>query len=86
MKTRKIVVLGVPDCDGVAIVTDPLTDAEVYLDDSGAKTVEVEVRGRTVKRKAFEARVTGQEGGYIVAVLPNGATVHVAPPEGAPAC
>jgi hypothetical protein len=69
--------MAVPETDDVCIVRDELNDNEVYLDATGAKKVDAEVKGRTVKRVRIPGKVVGQERGYTLVELPNGAKVHV---------
>lgn len=77
MKREKVWVRGVPGDDHVVIVSDALSGDEVWVSDKGARDVEVEVRGRTVKRKEVQAVLVGRKGKYDEVEFPNGAKVLV---------
>lgn len=77
MKAEKVWVIGTPGDEGIVIVTDALNDAEVWLSDDGARTVEVEMKGRTVKKKEVQAVLVERKGKYDKVRFANGATVHV---------
>lgn len=77
MKAQRIWVLGTPGEGSYVIVTDALSDGEVWVPDDGARSVEVEYRGRTLKRKEVPAVVVERKGKYDKVRFANGATAHI---------
>lgn len=74
---EEVWVLGFAGDPGVVIVPDALSDDEVWVSDKGARDVEVEIRGRTVKRKEVLALLISRKEKYDEVEFPNGAKVHV---------
>lgn len=76
-KREKVWVLGIEGDKGIVIVSDALSDDEVWVSDKGSRDVTVEIRGRTVKRKEVEAVLVARKERYDEVELPNGAKIHV---------